>query len=201
MSPASSTSTRRVACGSKESGAAPEPCAPPSGRSWTRPTAKSPRSGSARGGPRGGAGGGASGGGRAPAAATSACGRAPAGAFEVEIVIPDFSVDGAGPLGAGGAHEAQDDGLGLRASRELEGRLLPVVRPRRRRRGLPERGRFRGRVRDDRKERGGALQLVGADEVGQAVARRRLDGDRLPEVAKVDLPRRAEEEPQAAAAP
>src|SRR5919199_375724 len=190
MSPASSTSTRRVACGSKESGAAPGPRAPPSGRSWTRPTAKSPRSGSCRkflltrstrvrqasitqratttpalraktasdqewtvpkasvvvttarhsmrmmkrlqtvcGSSRAAARGGAWGGG-------ASCGGWAAGAFEVEIVIPDFSVDGAGPFGAADAHEAHDDGLCLRARRELEGRLLPVVRRGRHRRRL-----------------------------------------------------------------
>src|SRR5947209_448712 len=268
-------STKRVAFGSNESvpvaPTAPEFCAapPPSGRSWTRPTAKSPRSGSCRKflltrskrvrqasiiqrarttpalkvktasdqectvpkasvvvttarqsmrmmkrlqtvrgnsavaarGEAGGAGGGAGLGGSVAAVEMSArCCCASAGALEVEIVIPDFSENRAGLFGTARAHEAHDDGLGLRGGHELDRRLLPVVRPRRDGRGLSERGRLRGRVPDDYRERRGAPQVVRADEVGQAVARRRLDGDHLPDVAEINLARRVEEEAQRASA-
>src|SRR5947209_11733618 len=109
--------------------------------------------------------GGALGGGGS-AAARSARGRASAGAFEVDMVIPDFSVDGAGLLRAGDAHEADDDGLGLRTRGELDRRLLPVVRLGRHRPGLPERGRLRGRVGDERVECRDGPPAVGADGGG-----------------------------------
>src|SRR2546421_618242 len=52
-------------------------------------------------------------------------------ALEVEIVIPDFSVDGARPFGALDADEPNQRRLRLRPRCELERHLLPVVRPRR----------------------------------------------------------------------
>src|SRR5438045_5855548 len=76
----------------------------------------------------GGAGGGVS---VSVAAATmSARVCSPACALEVEIVIPDFSVDGARPFGATDADETNQHRLHLRPRRELERHLLPVARPR-----------------------------------------------------------------------
>src|SRR5205085_3614715 len=76
--------------------------------------------------PAGGVGG--SGGAAASIAARSARGRSTrCGALEVEIVIPDFSVGGARPRRATGAHDTHRDALCLRPRRELYRGLLPLV--------------------------------------------------------------------------
>src|SRR5437763_255216 len=83
------------------------------------------------------AGGGVRGSVAAATMSVRAC--SPGCALEVEIVIPYFSVDGAGPFGAPGADEPNQRGFRLRPRREFKRHLLPVVRPRRDEGGRRER--------------------------------------------------------------
>src|SRR5918993_296630 len=151
----------------------------------------------ALGGAAGGAGGGVS---SSADGDTSTCDPLPADALEIEVVIPDFTEDGARAVGARRAAQTNHHGLRALRRRELGRALLPLrARLGGERRGSAERGPARAVEHfDDGRAR--ALQILRARDEAQAVARLRLDRDQLQDALEVHVRRHVEGEAQRARA-